>query len=61
MRLFANTTSRILIATVACLYILFPSERPIHAKQDFPEGEKLFALQIKRLFADKCMACHGAD
>lgn len=24
------------------------------------EGEKLFALKIKPLFAEKCMACHGA-
>ena len=25
------------------------------------QGEKLFALHVKRLFADKCLACHGAD
>ena len=25
------------------------------------EGEKLFALKVKPLFADKCMACHGSD
>ena len=35
---------------------------PLHVKgEDFSEGEKLFALQLKRLFADKCMACHGSD
>jgi mono/diheme cytochrome c family protein len=25
------------------------------------EGEKLFALKVKPLFAEKCMACHGSD
>ena len=25
------------------------------------EGEKLFSLHIKPLFAEKCMACHGDD
>lgn len=25
------------------------------------EGEKLFALKIKPLFSEKCMACHGAE
>lgn len=25
------------------------------------QGEKLFALRVKSLFADKCIACHGAD
>lgn len=25
------------------------------------EGEKLFALKLKSLFAEKCMACHGED
>ena len=29
--------------------------------REFTEGEKLYALQLKRLFADKCIACHGAD
>ena len=24
-------------------------------------GEKLFALKVKPLFAQKCMACHGDD
>ncbi|MFT4546477.1 MAG: mono/diheme cytochrome c family protein [Verrucomicrobiales bacterium] len=30
-----------------------------HAKPS--EGEKLFALKVKPLFAEKCMACHGDD
>ncbi|MCH2131736.1 MAG: DUF1549 domain-containing protein, partial [Pirellulaceae bacterium] len=35
---------------------------PLHAKgEDFSAGEKLFALQLKRMFADKCIACHGSD
>ena len=35
---------------------------PLQANdRDFSEGDKLFALHLKRLFADKCMACHGAD
>ena len=25
------------------------------------DGEKLFALKVKPLFADKCLACHGAE
>ena len=25
------------------------------------KGERLFALVVKPLFAEKCMACHGAD
>ena len=25
------------------------------------EGEKLFALKVKPLFADRCLACHGAE
>ena len=25
------------------------------------KGEKLFALKVKLLFAEKCIACHGED
>ena len=28
---------------------------------DFSKGEKLFALKVKPLFVQKCMACHGDD
>jgi len=34
---------------------------PAFAEGDTKQGEKLFALQIKRLFAEKCIACHGAE
>ncbi|MEM8954629.1 MAG: PSD1 and planctomycete cytochrome C domain-containing protein [Verrucomicrobiota bacterium] len=35
---------------------------PFAAFADEPsEGEKLFALKVKPLFAEKCMACHGDD
>lgn len=28
---------------------------------DVSDGEKLFALKVKPLLAQKCMACHGDD
>ena len=31
------------------------------AAEEVTEGEKLFALKVKPLFADKCMACHGDE
>lgn len=31
------------------------------APQEFSEGEKLFALKVKPLFAEKCFSCHGAN
>ncbi|MEM7143626.1 MAG: DUF1553 domain-containing protein [Verrucomicrobiota bacterium] len=35
---------------------------PFAAFADEPsEGDKLFALKVKPLFAEKCMACHGDD
>lgn len=33
---------------------------PVRAEEP-TKGEKLFALQLKSLFAEKCMACHGTD
>ncbi len=30
-------------------------------ESDFSEGDKLFALQVKSIFADKCVSCHGED
>ncbi|MCB1062291.1 MAG: PSD1 domain-containing protein [Verrucomicrobiae bacterium] len=29
--------------------------------EEVPEGEKLFALKVKPLFAEKCLACHGDE
>lgn len=29
--------------------------------EDYSEGEKLFALRVKPLFAEKCNACHGDE
>ncbi|MFK7820902.1 MAG: PSD1 and planctomycete cytochrome C domain-containing protein [Planctomycetaceae bacterium] len=34
---------------------------PIVRADDPTKGEKLFALRLKSLFAEKCLACHGAD
>ncbi|QDV40758.1 Planctomycete cytochrome C [Stieleria neptunia] len=34
---------------------------PLVASDDVTEGEKLFALKVKPLLAEKCLACHGAE
>ena len=34
---------------------------PIFAVEKFTNGEKLFALKLKPLFAQKCLACHGDE
>ncbi|MCS7465707.1 PSD1 and planctomycete cytochrome C domain-containing protein [Stieleria sp. ICT_E10.1] len=34
---------------------------PLVANDDVSEGEKLFALHVKPLIAEKCLACHGAE
>ena len=45
--------------TIVAFAVLLPA---IIARGDEPtKGEKLFALQLKSLFAEKCLACHGAD
>ncbi len=45
----------VIISMVLILWaLILYSEEPT-------EGEKLFALKVKPLFAEKCMACHGAD
>lgn len=31
------------------------------AEGEFSEGDKLFALQVKGIFSDKCVSCHGED
>ena len=34
---------------------------PVRGEDSVSEGEKLFALKIKPLLSEKCLACHGAD
>lgn len=34
---------------------------PIFAVEKFTSGEKLFALKLKPLFTQKCLACHGDE
>ena len=58
--LAATLFIRILVLSTAVLSS--PLNTPLHAKgENFTEGEKLFALHLKRVFLDKCVACHGAD
>lgn len=33
----------------------------ISAEEEFSEGEKLFALEVMPILADKCFSCHGDD
>lgn len=47
---------RILIQSILCLGLVSPL-----LAEDVSEGDKLFALRIKPLFAEKCNACHGDD
>ncbi|MGB7342918.1 MAG: PSD1 and planctomycete cytochrome C domain-containing protein [Pirellulaceae bacterium] len=37
------------------------SETTTKETADWDDGEKLFALKVSRLFAEKCGACHGDD
>ena len=41
----------------ALLFAVLPSVFSLEVS----DGEKLFALRIKPLFAQKCMACHGNE
>lgn len=55
------------LAPVACIVVLFAlqsswaDDPQLQEKLDVSPGEKLFALHVKPLLADKCLACHGAD
>ena len=52
-RLFA-----LLLMALACAAL----DAPLGAEEDrASEGEKLFALHVKSLLAQKCLACHGAE
>ncbi|MFT4639601.1 MAG: mono/diheme cytochrome c family protein [Verrucomicrobiales bacterium] len=64
MFLYSGTLSRFFISlflscshrfpAIACL--LVPT---VLIADDVTDGEKLFALKLKPLFAEKCLACHG--
>lgn len=51
-----NTISRILLVLAAAMNTSVATEAAEPSK-----GEKLFALKVKLLFAEKCLACHGND
>jgi len=51
-----NTIHRILLVFAA----LLNTSAVAHAAEP-SKGEKLFALKVKLLFAEKCIACHGDD
>ena len=34
---------------------------PLWGLEKFTDGEKLFALKLKPLFTQKCLACHGDE
>ena len=43
------------------LFGVFSLGLPKLFSEEVTHGEKLFALKVKPLFAQKCMACHGDD
>ena len=47
-----------LLRALACVVVGFVS---FPLSGEVTNGEKLFALKVKPLFARKCMACHGDD
>ena len=49
------------IRELSVLFVLAVSAVSVARAEDASEGEKLFALHIKSLFAEKCNACHGAN
>ena len=44
-----------------CLLVLVTVAADAASAAEPTEGEKLFALKLKPLFSEKCMACHGAE
>ena len=46
-------------AVFFCCVLAAPTVRA--AGEDATAGEKLFALHVKPLLAQKCFACHGGD
>ncbi len=49
------------MAATAVLCDDVPAQDSQGASENASEGEKLFALHVQPLLAEKCMACHGAD
>lgn len=61
-----NASPRIAIAAVIAVVLLFigvdqRSSAEETAGGEFSEGEKLFALHVRNVFREKCIACHGQD
>ena len=52
---------RNITAIVFAGLLLVPAARADDVTEGVTEGEKLFALKIKPLLAEKCLACHGDD
>ena len=46
--------------TLVFLFVTLSAGSTVFA-EDPTKGEKLFALKLKSLFAEKCLACHGRD
>ncbi|MCA9172885.1 MAG: PSD1 domain-containing protein [Planctomycetales bacterium] len=60
----ASLAVALLIASALALRVFAEPPEPPGESTDPPQataGEKLFALRVKPLLAEKCLACHGAD
>ncbi|MDF1811202.1 MAG: PSD1 and planctomycete cytochrome C domain-containing protein [Verrucomicrobiales bacterium] len=55
---YSHGLYRVQFGIVPCLIILFNS---LLSAGEPTQGEKLFALKVKPLFAEKCNACHGDE
>ena len=43
------------------LFVVLFMTNAIAFAEEYSDGEKLFALKVQSLFAEKCIACHGED
>jgi len=57
----AEKKSRVLLPMLVLLTLVLHLHAAPDATAEPTEGEKLFALHVKPLFADKCNACHGDE
>lgn len=60
----ASPSSRQHLCRAISIAMIVVALAPVASGQnlsDVSEGEKLFAIHIKPLLAEKCLACHGAD